>query len=165
MYEIGQRLVYGMHGVCTVADLEIKTVDRQKVRYYVLEPLNQPGSQYYVPTENPVAVSKLKPLMTRQELEALLSQKQIPEDTWIPDENRRKQRYRELIGSADRPALLAMIRALHQHKQAQEARGKKFHLCDENFLRDAERLLSAEIALVLDMPIEKAGAYLKDHIA
>mgnify|MGYP002517196277 CR=1 FL=1 len=34
-----------------------------------------------------------------------------------------------------------------------------FHLCDENFLRDAQRLLSVEFALVLGIAPEQVGEY------
>ena len=43
--------------------------------------------------------------------------------------------------------------------------GKKFHLCDDNFLRDAEKLISSEIALVLDMTMEQARDYLRREFA
>lgn len=163
MYRIGEKVVYGIHGVCTVTELEIKTVDRQKVQYYVLEPLEQPGARYYIPTHNPAAVAKLSPLMTRAELASLLEDRRIPEGTWITDENQRKQRYRELIASSNRPAVLAMVRALRAHKAEQLAQGRKFHLCDENFLRDAEKLLCAEFSVVLELPQQEAAAYLETY--
>ena len=43
--------------------------------------------------------------------------------------------------------------------------GKKFHLCDDNFLRDAEKLMSSEIALVLEMTMEQARDYLRTEFA
>lgn len=163
MYRIGEKVVYGIHGVCTVTELEIKTVDRQKVQYYVLEPLEQPGARYYIPTHNPAAVAKLSPLMTRAELASLLEDRRIPEGTWITDENQRKQRYRELIAGSNRSAVLAMVRALRAHKAEQLAQGRKFHLCDENFLRDAEKLLCAEFSVVLELPQQEAAAYLETY--
>lgn len=163
MYRIGEKVVYGIHGVCTVTELEIKTVDRQKVQYYVLEPLEQPGARYYIPTHNPAAVAKLSPLMTRAELASLLEDRRIPEGTWITDENQRKQRYRELIAGSNRSAVLAMVRALRAHKAEQLAQGRKFHLCDENFLRDAEKLLCAEFSVVLELSQQEAAAYLETY--
>ena len=165
MYRIGEKVVYGIHGVCTVTELEIKTVDRQKVQYYVLEPLEQPGARYYIPTHNPAAVAKLSPLMTRAELASLLEDRRIPEGTWITDENQRKQRYRELIAGSNRSAVLAMVRALRAHKAEQLAQGRKFHLCDENFLRDAEKLLCAEFSVVLGLSQQEAAAYLEAYYA
>ena len=164
MYRVGERVLYGVHGVCLIKDQEVKTVDRQKVQYYVLEPLENPGAKYYIPSEKPAAVAKLSPLLTHQELNLLLQNHQIPEGTWIPEENQRKQRYRELLCSSDRPALLAMIRVLRAHKQDQLSKGKKFHLCDDNFLREAESLFYAEVSAVLNMTASAAKDYVEPYL-
>lgn len=162
MFQVGQKVVYGIHGVCDIIDIELKTVDRRKSTYYVLEPLEQPGTRYYIPKENPNAVAKLKPLLTRQELDELLLSSRGGESPWIGDENQRKQRYRQLIGGGDRCALFAMVTALHKHKAEQLRQGRKFHLCDENFLRDAEKLLSAEFSLILDISPAEVKSYITD---
>ena len=163
MYEVGQKVVYGIHGVCDILDLEIKTVDRKKISYFVLTPVDQPGAIFYVPAENPVALKKLSQLLTKQELEDLLSSVDKSKDAWVPDENRRKLRYKDLLGSGDRKEILEMICALHIHKEEQLQKGKKFHLCDENFLHDAQRLLCSEISLVMEKTKEEAMAYLHDY--
>lgn len=157
MYEKGDLVMYGVHGVCAIVDVEEPKVDRKKSQYLVLEPREQAGSRYFVPTGNPNAMAKLRPILTPEELEALLTSDAVRQDSWIADENQRKQFYRELIGSGDRLSLLRMVRTLHAQKKAQEAQGRKFHLCDENFLRDAQRLLSTEFSVVLGItPVEVA---------
>ncbi len=163
MYQTGQKVVYGVHGVCVITELETRTIDRKKITYFVLEPLNQPGARYYVPTENPVALKKMNPLLTKEQLEALLSQCSSSDINWIADENQRKMYYRELIGSGDRRSLVIMVHTLHVHKKAQEAQGKKIHLCDDNFLRDAEKLLCSEFSLVLGLSYDETGKYLRTH--
>ena len=158
MLQLGERVVYGIHGVCSIVTIEQRIIDRKKADYYVLEPLDQPGSKYYVPVNNQIAVSKLRPLLTVEQLEAMLNS---PESvSWIADENQRKNKYRELINSGDRGALLGMIRLLQEHKISQLAAGRKFHLCDENFLKDAKKLLSSEICLVLGVPKRDVSAYI-----
>lgn len=152
MFQIGDVVMYGVHGVCRVADVEIRTVDRRKMEYLVLEPQGQNGSRYYIPSGNPNAMAKLRPMLSRQELEELLLSDAVRQDSWIAEENLRKQHYRELISSGDRVALLRMVRTLHRHKQEQAAAGRKFHLCDENFLRDAQRLVDTEFSAVLGIP-------------
>lgn len=163
MYQVGQQVVYGIHGVCKILDVEIKTVDRKKISYFVLEPLDQPGARFYIPAENPVALKKISPLMTGEELNALLSSVDKSKAAWVEDENQRKLRFRELIGSGDRKALLEMVCALHIHQAEQVKKGKKFHLCDENFLRDGEKLLCSEIALVMEKSPEEAVSYLYEY--
>lgn len=159
MYQIGDFVVYGIHGVCRILDIEDRKIDKKLVSYYVLEPTVQSETRYMVPVQNEIAVGKMRPILTREELNALLHSPQIWENAWVSEENQRKQLYRELITSGDREALLRMVCTLYQHKEALASAGKKFHLCDENFLRDAERLLSSEISLVLQIEQSQVGAY------
>ncbi len=158
-------MIYGIHGVCEILGTDVKLSDKNKVEYYVLAPAKNPSDRYYVPTQNAAAVAKLQPILTRAELDALLLSPEAGRDTWISDENQRKQRYRELISSGDRAALISMVKTLHIHKISQQAQGRKFHLCDENFLRDAEALLSAEFALVLNVAPDEVGNYIHDKIS
>ena len=162
--QVGMQVVYGIHGVCSIIDVETRNVDRKKVEYFVLEPNEQPGARFYVPTHNQVAVSKMRPLLTPAELDALLTSEDTHKDCWVVDENQRKQKYRELINSGDRAALISMIRSLLKHKEDQLAAGRKFHQADDNFLRDAERLLTSEISLVMELPAEEARNYLREHL-
>lgn len=164
MYKIGERVAYGIHGVCCVVDVEQRIVDRKQITYLALEPLGQPGSKYLVPTHNAAAMSKLSPILSKEALENLLSGSALSCDVWIRDENARKQRYRELINSGDRTALMQMCAALYRHREEQTAAGRKVHLCDDNFLRDAEKLLCGEIALVLELEYEDARNYLRGHL-
>ncbi len=159
MYQPGERVVYGVHGVCSVKATEIRKVDHKKVSYLVLEPLEQEGATFLVPAENPTAMAKVHPLLTRQQVEQILHGEAVREDNWIPDENQRKQMYRELIVSGDREALMRMVVTLHRHKKAQLAVGRKFHLCDENFLRDAQKLLTGELSLVLGITPNEVADY------
>lgn len=164
MLQEGTQVVYGIHGVCTIVDVETKSVDRKKVEYFVLEPKEQPGARYYVPTHNPAALAKLRPLLSAEELETLLASESTRRISWIADENLRKQKYRELINSADRAALISMIRALYRHKQEQLEAGRKFHQCDENFLRDAQKLLCSEFSLVLGIPQSEVSGYIEKKL-
>lgn len=164
MYQLDDLVMYGIHGVCRIVDRVERTVDRKKAEYLVLEPQGQRGSQFLVPTGNPNAMAKLRPMMKRNELEALLHSDVIREDAWISEENERKQYYRTLVGNGDRAALLQMVYTLHLHKQQQEAIGRKFHQCDENFLRDAQRLIDSEFALVLGIEPDQVSQYIMDQM-
>ena len=68
MFQLGQLVVYGIHGVCRSRQVEDRVVNRVKRRYLVLEPVSRGGSQYFVPMDNPAVMQKLSPLLTREEL-------------------------------------------------------------------------------------------------
>ena len=164
MYQAGDWVVYGVHGVCRVIGTEKQLVNRKRTLYMVLEPLSQSESRFYLPAENPTALAKLRAVLSREELTTLIDSEEVRQDAWIQEENRRKQYYRELIGSGDRVALMRMITSLYRYKAEQLEMGRKFHQSDDNFLRDAERLLASEIALVLELPPEEARNYLREHL-
>lgn len=164
MYSIGEKVVYAAHGVCMVAAEECKTVDRKKVTYLVLEPVGQEGTRYLVPTHNASAMAKLRPMLTAEQLQELIHSAEVQADSWIRDENHRKQVYRELISSGDRVKLMQMVHTLYSHKKTLLSEGKKVHLCDDNFLRDAEKLLAGEFAIVLDMAPDAARQYLRNQL-
>ncbi len=154
MFQIGEQVVYGIHGICRVADQEQRRVDGKNVIYLSLEPVGQSGSKFLVPTHNAVAMAKLRYLLTREEAADLLSGRGIESTSWIQEENRRKQLYRELIASGNCHKLMAMVGMIYQHRASQSASGRKLHMCDEGFLRDAERLLITEISTVLEQKPE-----------
>ncbi len=155
MYQQGQYVVYGSHGVCQIVDLEDKNIDHKPVQYYALEPLARPGTRYYIPVHNAVAVGKLRLPLSREELKIMINSP-VDRDCWIAEENRRKLYYRELISNLEPQTLFMMVRLLRLHRKEQLENSRKFHVSDANFLKDAENLLAAEFAFVLDITKEEA---------
>lgn len=165
MFEIGELVVYGVHGVCRVTEMREQTVGGKKQKYLVLKPVNSKATEYFVPTGNPAAMAKLFPLATREKLEALLASEEIRTSVWIPDENRRKQVYREMISGGSREKLMQAVFTLYQQKAIQKAAGRRLHMCDEGFLHDAEKRLAEEIENVMELDAPEAIAYLREKLA
>ena len=164
MYQAGDRVLYGIHGVCCVKKAEERILDGNRRLFLVLEPEGQTGCQYLVPTHNAAAMAKLRPMLTVTELQQLLSSDEIRKSAWIADENQRKLTDRALISGGDRVQLLQMIYTLYRHQSKQREQGKKFHQCDENFLRDAEKLVCSEISAVMGMDADSTRSYLRDQL-
>jgi len=164
VYQAGDRVIYGMHGVCRIMEEELRTVERKQVHYLVLEPTDQAGSRYLVPTHNAAAMAKLRKILTPEEMESLICSDAVRCGEWIRDENQRKQHYRALSSGGDRTSLLQAVYLLYRHKEAQLACGRKIHLCDENFLRDAEKMICGELCVVLGMTSEEARIYLREKL-
>ena len=164
MFQVGERVVYGIHGVCNIISLEMQKVDGKEVVYLVLEPSAQPGSRYLVPCHNPAAMAKLTKMLTREEMECLICSDAVRKNCWIQDEGDRKQVYRELISSGNREKIMSMVHTLYLHKAEQTAAGRKIHMCDDNFLRDAEKRLISEICAVMEMDADTAKQFLRTRL-
>lgn len=157
MYSCSQSVVYGSHGVCTIVDIEDKLIDHKTVQYYALEPLTQPGARYYIPVHNELAVSKMRLPLSAGKLREMLANANCDSSCWIDSDNARKNRYKELLMNCEPENMLITVRLLRQHRDAQLAIGRKFHVSDANFLKSAETLLTGEIAFVLG--IDKTEAF------
>ena len=51
-----------------------------------------------------------------------------------------------------------------QHKKRRQAMGKTLHVSDENYLREAQRLLYDEIAGVMGMNPNEVNAYILERV-
>ena len=61
MFQRGECVIYGIHGVCRVIGTEKQLVNRKRTEYLVLEPIGQSESRFYLPTGNETAMAKLRP--------------------------------------------------------------------------------------------------------
>lgn len=159
MFRIGQKVIYGIQGVCSITAVDVKNINHRKVSYYVLEPEGQSGSVFYVPKENPVALAKIQPLLSKDEFTALLSQRHFQEE-WIEDENIRKQLYRNAVSGTDRAEIFGLVAMLLRRKKYAGETGKKLHQCDENFLKDAQKVLCTEYAAICGISFDEAKEFI-----
>lgn len=160
MFRSGDQVMYGAHGMCTIVGTEKKQVNKKPIEYYVLQPQDQPASRYYIPTQNQAALAKLHPIMSCEELNRLIGSAETQTECWIDDENLRKKAYKELIAGGDRAALIRMVYTIHLKRKEQTSLRKKLHMCDANFLREAEKLLKSEFSLVLNIPTTEVENYI-----
>lgn len=164
MYNPEDLVVYGIHGVCQVKELERMTVGGKVAEFLVLEPLNQEGARFMIPADNPAALEKISPLMTPEKLEQLLTSENVHSGQWQPVDNLRKQNYKDLISGKDREKLLREICTIYKHKNMLAAMGRKNRQFDENFLIDAEKRMCGEIAAVMGIPLDAALKYLREKL-
>jgi len=161
MFQCGDMVLYGIHGVCKIIGVERMKLGKTPAEYYALEPVDQPQSRYYIPTHNESAVAKLRPIITQAEFNEMVQSADIQDDLWIEDENQRKQCYSSLIASSDRAGLIRMVHTLYKHRAQLAEAGRKLHLCDETFLRNAEKLLDTEISLVMNIDHSEVKDYMQ----
>ena len=160
MFQINDVVVYGAQGVCEIVDIEEKKIDGANKSYFVLKPKSDRGAICYVPTWNEKAISKMRRVMTKADVDALIDSMPAQAPTWIENEAERKDAYKKVLASGNQTAIIAMIQAIYLHKNERESAGKRLHISDERFMKDVEQLLYNEWQYVLN--VDKAG--LMDYI-
>ena len=106
----------------------------------------------------------MRKVMTKKDVDALIDSMPNKKPTWIANENERKEAYKRILASGDQAAIISMVQALFSHKKEREAEGKRLHMSDEYFMKDAEQLLYNEWQYVLN--VDKAGlmAYIFERL-
>ena len=163
MYRKDDIVTYGTQGVCKIAAITEKNFDGSIHEYYKLVPVYDEKSTLFVPVGNTALTERMHRVLSAEDIDALIQSMPSEKPSWIENETERKQKYKEILDSGDRKALIRAIKALYYYKKKRQAAGKKIHVCDEHFLRDAERVLYDEFAFVLKIDRSKIPDYIINH--
>lgn len=165
MHNINDMVLYGTEGICRITDISVRNMHGEDIEYYVLKPVGENNSTIFVPTGSETLTAKMRRIMSAEEIYALIRTMPDEEIEWIENENMRKQRYKEILADGDRKELVRMIKAIYLHEQERKKIGKKLHLSDEKFLKDAEKLLYEEFAHVLNIKKDEVLPFIMEQIS
>ena len=101
MYKINDMVVYGNEGVCKITDLTKRSFANKVVEYYVLKPVYNEHSIVYIPIDNEELVSKIKRILSVEDIHELIRTLPNEDYCWIENDNQRKEKYREIIKCKD----------------------------------------------------------------
>lgn len=160
MYAVGDMILYGTNGVCELVDIVDRDCGGKMVTYYMLKPVYAANATVFVPIHNEKLTSKMRPVLTKKEIEDMLHS--IPEEYagWIDDERQRKEQFKDITSRADICELIQLVKALLKHKEMVLARGKKVHIADERMLQEAQKMICDEFAYVLKISQEEVPEYI-----
>ena len=154
MFEIGRCVSYRAEGVCRITDIREESfgAPNQKTLYYVLTPLQDDRSTVYVPVENEMLTSYMRPLLTAKEIGTLAAELRDQRMEWIPESRVRNNKFREILSAGDRRELIVLLLTLLERA---EQGGKKMSSVDENAARRAKKLLLDEFSVTSDLRTEE----------
>ena len=151
MFQVNDVIIYGTQGVCQITGTEEKKISGTKKTYFVLKPVGDHGATIFATTDNAHVLKKMRRLLTKDEIHNLIDSMQTENTVWVENENERKELYKSILAKGDHQELIQMIKAIYAHKKAREAEGKRLHMSDERFFKDAEQILYNEFQYVLEL--------------
>ena len=163
-YQVGDRVVYGIHGVCEIADVEEQKNGGEVTSYYILQPVYDNKGKVFVPVGNERLEKKMRRILSEQEIYELIQEMPAEDSIWIADETARKEKYRQILLTGDRRELVRLIKTLYQRQQEQAAKGKKLYKNDEKVMKEAEKMLYEEFAHVLDIQLDQVLPFIMQQI-
>lgn len=164
MFQVNDMVLYGTNGVCKVVDIDERDCGGRMVEYYILKPIYAANSTIFVPVNNEKLTSKMRYVLTKEEIDAKI--RAIPEvqEEWMDDERARKEHFKDMVSRADTFELIQLIKMLMEHREKVVARGKKLHVADERMLQEAEKMICDEFSYVLGIPKEDVPSYITNSM-
>lgn len=164
MFEINTEVIYGVSGVCKIIDIRNETFSDEEKLYYVLNPVSDKDAIIYVPVYNEKSVSKMKRVLTKDEVMALIHE--MPQEEMIEevDSKIRKELFSQIIKNGDRRELIKLIKTVYLQKKEREKAGKKMWVADETAMKKAEKILYQEFAVVLQMQYDEILPFIKREL-
>ena len=161
MFEIGDKIIYGESGVCTVEKIQplnMEGANKGKL-YYQLSPLIG-SSTLFVPVDTGVY---MRPVMSRAEAEALIDAIPGIEPAICNDSrfNHVDAFYRELFKLHTCETLVAIVKGLHRRLAERKTRSSRA----EATMRRAKDMLHGELAVALDLEIDQVESYITSRLS
>ena len=153
MFDIGDYVVFGTDGVCTVeavGSLDMEGVSKEKL-YYTLAPVGKSGNnRIFAPVDGKRVV--MRRVITLDEAKAL------------PDERKREEAYKAALMSCDVVQMVRLIKEIYRRREARFAAGKKLPAIDERYCNLAENSLYSELSLPLNVEKSRVEEYITDAV-
>ena len=154
MWKLDDAVVYGAAGICKIADIRDEQFGNETKKYYILKPVFDDKNTYFVPSFNMLLMSKIKPVLTSDEIMELIHKMPSIESNWIDNDKQRTESYKEILESGNRDNVVGVLKALYERRAALTEKGKKMRTSDEIIMRNAEMLIENECAYVLGITRE-----------
>lgn len=164
MYNINDTILYGKYGVCKIENIVTENFTGKSMDYYLLKPAYSDNTVIYVPIECEKLVSKMKKVLSVEEINNLINEVKNTVPIWYDNEKVRKEKYNDIISEGDRVKILQLINTLYINKQERKSMGKKMYVSDEKIMKAAEKLIYEEFAVVLNIKPEEVVPYIIEKI-
>ena len=145
--QIGTFVHYSTKGICQVREIETMKFSSETKDYYVLVPVFDRNSKYYVPTDYDPQRIKIRSAIAPAMVDELMAMPRPASYEWVSNVHERKAKTEEILHSSDHKRILRLIKTLRCHEEHQKQIGKKMYLSDAK--RCAVRCISSAMSLPL----------------
>ncbi len=164
MLKIGDTVLYGATGVCTVCDVVTREIGGMTKEYFVLRPTAQDRCTVFVPTDNEALLQEARKILSKEEILGIIDSLPACDDLWEENEIKRRELFSDILHSGDRKRLMLLIRSLYNRREERRTENKRLHVADEHFMNEAERLLHDEFSAVLEINPEDVTDFIMKRL-
>ena len=152
MFEIHDKVVYGVVGVCEIVDIDKPPIKGIDGKYYFLQPVYDDKGLIYSPVESKKVL--IRNIMTEEDGNKLLELAKNCKKEEALNESVTPNMYDEMVKSQDAYKLMHLIRVLYNIKNERAKDLRKMKSADSRMLQTARKLFYGEMAVVLGVAYE-----------
>lgn len=162
MFIKNDYVMYGLTGVCKVADIRKESAGNQRgEEYFILHPVKDEHSKIMIPVSRGKA--RMRPLVNKTEVMKFMEDMRESDDIWETDMKERGKMFQERLKSGSFYQWLLLSSIIWQEKEKKKTLGKKVSMSDEQVFKNAWNLLCEELAVSLGMEEDEVISMLAEH--
>lgn len=164
MFQIDECIVYGMVGVCRVAEIgpmDMNGADDDR-EYYTLLPLYKKRSRVFTPVDNEKVI--MRSVISKEEAYSLIGNMNELKLIEVSDDKHRELAYKESMKTCDCREYVRIINTVLKRKKERLEQGKKMSVCDEKYLKQAQESLYGELAISLEIEKDEVEEFILKHL-
>ena len=163
MFNVDDYIMYGKTGVCKVVDItNEKFINGEKRKYYILSPIYNNDTVIKIPLDNDKV--PMRKVISKGDMTSLINDIPNMEILWIDDEKKRIAQFETMLKSGQCEELIKLIKSIKFSKKYARSIGKKLEKPDRDIMKEAERLLTEEFAIILNVYPNEASSYILSQI-
>lgn len=159
MYSKGDYISYGSHGVCRIADRRSMDFGSGEQEYLVIEPIASGSATIYLPASSPRLSSRIRPVLTREEIDAIISSVKNDRMPWIEDRKQRTLQFQQILSRRDTRELLLLAGCLHKRRTE-----KGLPTSELEILHKVEGMVEQEFSFALNVGRAQIGTYIRGRL-
>jgi len=164
-FKAGDHVMYRRYGICSVTAVKKVAFAGQKKRtYYLLESVYGNSIRFYVPADMEDIDEYIRPMLSKAQINRAIKKAETFSSKWESDDSVRSEKFNNILKSGDIAEVLWLVKMLSRHKVYLKERGKNFLDADKQMLAAAEKLVTDELAFVLNIEKDKVIPYILDRI-
>lgn len=164
MFKVDDYVMYGSTGVCKITGIGKDDYNNHdETEYYILHPVYVDNMTIKIPVNNPNV--SMRAILTKDEALSLIMTMPEQETIWIDDSRERSEYYKAILRTRKSEEWIKLIKTLYLEKEARAIVGKTLSRTDEEIMNTAEKQLTEEFSIALNISPDKVVPFILELIS
>ncbi|MBQ1546696.1 MAG: CarD family transcriptional regulator [Clostridia bacterium] len=164
MLEVNEVFVYGNNGVCRLDEIRSEDILGKKCMCYILTPVFDDHSKFYVPVNNETLTASIRPVMVKEKLHEMVVGAVNSDMSWEQNDRKRGETFHSIIVGGLSQDLLTVMKILLSRKKELRSTVRRLHSADEKALAACKKIVGEEFAYAFGVDVNDALSHIEQEL-